>query len=322
MMKARKGVVAHRRGKRGAEYYAYDTWNGRVSVHMKVKYFDLKLLVKNVLQETDLFVENNGWEMKEFCDAIRLSLPSSSTRAATSTYTGGLGGKERGTTDTNTKAAPQVDLLDDKPLIPVEAQPLLPPTAYQHDQYAQEPATILEAATTTSEIYIFSFGAIVFWNFHDKESEEAWMKKYIFGVNLRLNNQVEDYDDDDDDAIGEAIHEDAIENAYDDMKFTYGPNYQIKHGIVVLLTHEYGEKLALSFALAKSAMLSIFEWRLDQAIERNSDIPERLVKYGRLGRTRKEISKEIGRIFLVKSGINLEHSILDTPDEFWEGKCQ
>ena len=100
--------------------------------------------------------------------------------------------------------------------------------------------------------------------------------------------------------------------------FVYDTNFCLHRDIVQLITKEYGEKLAVSFAMAKSANLSIFEWRLDQVIERNSHIPEQLATNGHINMSRKEISKEIGRIFLVKSGINLENNILDTPEEFWE----
>ena len=81
-----------------------------------------------------------------------------------------------------------------------------------------------------------------------------------------------------------------------------------------------GEKLAVSFAVAKSANLSIYEWRLEQAVQRNSHIPEELAKSGELHLSRKEINVEIGRLYLLNNAINLETTMLDTPEEFWEGE--
>jgi len=89
--------------------------------------------------------------------------------------------------------------------------------------------------------------------------------------------------------------------------------------VIQLSTRDSAEKLAVSFAFAKSALLSIFEWRLEKTIERNSHIPEELAKTGHINLSRAEISKEIGRIYLVKHGIHLDNSLLDTPEEFWEG---
>lgn len=150
------------------------------------------------------------------------------------------------------------------------------------------------------------------------------MKKYIFAYHEEEEQQQEgegqESEDDENNAIGDENHVDAIESANDEISFMYGTNYLIKSDVVTLQTREYGEKMALSFALAKSAMLSIFEWSLNQVIERNSSIPEQMVKYGRIPMNSKELSKEIGRIYLVKSGIHLENNVLDTPEEFWEGK--
>ena len=81
-----------------------------------------------------------------------------------------------------------------------------------------------------------------------------------------------------------------------------------------------GEKLAVSFAVAKSANLSIYEWRLEQAVQRNSHIPEDLAKSGELHLNRREINVEIGKLYLLNNAINLETNMLDTPEEFWEGQ--
>ena len=58
-IKARKKLGSYRRNRRGGDYY--DTWKGRVSVHIEVQEFDLKLLEKNVIAKSDL-VSDKGWE--------------------------------------------------------------------------------------------------------------------------------------------------------------------------------------------------------------------------------------------------------------------
>lgn len=75
----------------------------------------------------------------------------------------------------------------------------------------------------------------------------------------------------------------------------------------------------MSFAVAKSANLSIYEWRLEQAVQRNAHIPEDLAKTGELNLNRREINVEVGRLYLLNNAINLETTMLDTPEEFWEG---
>ena len=153
------------------------------------------------------------------------------------------------------------------------------------------------------EVFVFSFGAVVFWNFVNAKQEEEWMETYLL---CRLN------------VCGVLHNVAAAENASDEIAFVYGDESSFKMDVVALFTRESGEKLAVSFALAKSSLLSIYEWRLQRTIERNSHIPEELAKNGSIHMTREEISKEIGQIFLVKHGINLDSSLVDTPEEFWE----
>jgi uncharacterized Rmd1/YagE family protein len=43
-----------------------------------------------------------------------------------------------------------------------------------------------------------------------------------------------------------------------------------------------------------------------KTIDRNSHIPEEMVKNGRLHMTRQDISREVGRMLQVKHGINLD----------------
>jgi uncharacterized Rmd1/YagE family protein len=47
-------------------------------------------------------------------------------------------------------------------------------------------------------------------------------------------------------------------------------------------------------------------------------IPLQLSTTGKIKLTKKEISKKIGELFLVKTKINLHYDLLDTPEFFWE----
>ena len=53
-------------------------------------------------------------------------------------------------------------------------------------------------------------------------------------------------------------------------------------------------------------------------MERNSDIPEQLAKAEMISMKKMDISKEIGRIFLVMHQVNLDSNLQDTPEEFWD----
>ena len=149
------------------------------------------------------------------------------------------------------------------------------------------------------EVFVFGFGAVVFWNFKDKDAEKQWMEQHLFPHKevLGLKHNVE-----------------SIESACDEMGFCYGEKFGWYRDVVQLRTRDAGEKLAVSFAFAKSANLSIYEWRLEQAIQRNAHIPEDLAEHGQLHLNRREINVEIGRLYLLNNAINLETNMLDTPE--------
>jgi len=160
-----------------------------------------------------------------------------------------------------------------------------------------------EIHASMEEVFVFGFGAVVFWNFKDIEAEKQWMEQYLFPLTevLGLKHNVE-----------------SIESACDEMGFCYSEKFSWHRDVVQLHTRDAGEKMAVSFAFAKSANLSIYEWRLEQAIVRNAHIPEDLAEHGELHLNRREINVEIGRLYLLNNAINLETNMLDTPEEFWD----
>ena len=149
------------------------------------------------------------------------------------------------------------------------------------------------------EVFVFGFGAVVFWNFKDKDAEKQWMEQH-----LSPHKEV----------MGLKHNVESIESACDEMGFCYGDKFGWHRDVVQLRTRDAGEKLAVSFAFAKSANLSIYEWRLEQAIQRNAHIPEDLAEHGQLHLNRREINVEIGRLYLLNNAINLETNMLDTPE--------
>jgi len=147
------------------------------------------------------------------------------------------------------------------------------------------------------EVFVFSFGAVVFWNFKNEETEKLWMEKNLYYKEV----------------VGLKHNAESIDSACDELGFCYSDTFRWHRDVVELQTRDAGEKLAVSFAVAKSANLSILEWRMQSAIVRNAHIPEDLAKYGSLHLSRREINVEVGRLYLLNNAINLETNLLDTP---------
>jgi uncharacterized Rmd1/YagE family protein len=108
-----------------------------------------------------------------------------------------------------------------------------------------------EIHASMPEVFVFGFGAIVFWNFTDENSEKEWITNHISPHT---------------DALGLKHNIESIGTACDEMGFCYGDSFRWRRDVVQLHTKDAGEKMAVSFAFAKSANLSIYEWRLEQAV--------------------------------------------------------
>jgi uncharacterized Rmd1/YagE family protein len=104
----------------------------------------------------------------------------------------------------------------------------------------------------------------------------------------------------------------------DDFTFTYGENMKIEEDEILLQNKSSHTKLAISYGLAQSVKLTIFEEAIHKTIAYSQQIPTGLAKHGKISLSRKEISKKMGEIFLERSFVNLHTEILDTPEFFWE----
>jgi len=157
-----------------------------------------------------------------------------------------------------------------------------------------------EGDASMPEVFVFGWGAVVFWNFKGEETEKQWLEQHLFPHK---------------EVLGLKHNAESIGSACDEMGFCYGDTFKWHRDVVQLQTRDAGEKLAVSFAVAKSANLSIYEWRMGQAIQRNSHIPEDLAKHGQLRLSRREVNVEVGRLYLLNNAINLETNMVDTPEE-------
>jgi uncharacterized Rmd1/YagE family protein len=84
----------------------------------------------------------------------------------------------------------------------------------------------------------------------------------------------------------------------EDMDFTYGDVSSIFNDAITLSSNRASEKLAISFAMAQSAKLDVFEERVDETIQQTKHIPQNLATTGSIQYSQKDISKLIGRLFI------------------------
>eukprot|EP00919_Chromeraceae_sp_WS-2016_P007313 GHVR01017218.1.p1 GENE.GHVR01017218.1~~GHVR01017218.1.p1 ORF type:complete len:315 (+),score=59.12 GHVR01017218.1:33-977(+) len=114
----------------------------------------------------------------------------------------------------------------------------------------------------------------------------------------------------------------APEIEQDDMKYTHcskvGPKHMVRKDVMHLCTTETAERLAFSYGFSQSVKLSVFETLVDRTIENTKEIPESLLRSGKVNLSRQHISKKIGQLFIQRCYVNLHTDILDTPEIFWD----
>ncbi|KAL6757794.1 hypothetical protein V8C86DRAFT_2613487 [Haematococcus lacustris] len=76
-------------------------------------------------------------------------------------------------------------------------------------------------------------------------------------------------------------------------------------------------KLAISYALAQSTKLSVYEKCVVDIVLETKNLPEGLAQNGSVDISSTEIAKLIGKVFLQKSAVNLLSSCLDVPEFLW-----
>jgi uncharacterized Rmd1/YagE family protein len=142
--------------------------------------------------------------------------------------------------------------------------------------------------------FFFSYGVVVFWGMN--EEEEFVLKEKIRVVESEpiLSPEIDVYD------------------------YSLGENWKIQRDEIVLTNDEVLTMLAVSYGLAQSIKLALFERRIDKTIQKTKHLPEDLAKKGKISLSRKEISQKIGELFIDRSSVNLHSDVLDEPEFFWE----
>lgn len=144
------------------------------------------------------------------------------------------------------------------------------------------------------DAFFFAYGVTIFWGFEPGEEKEI----------LHLIKGFEK---------GRFPH-----SEYDEFCFEYGKAMNIYEDLISLPDREVFTKLAISYALAQSAKLTIFEQRILKTVEQSQQIPLELSTRGKISLSRRQTAKKMGEIFIERNFINLQGEILDVPEFFWD----
>ena len=183
-----------------------------------------------------------------------------------------------------------------------------------HSDGSHSPTTIQQLSSTAlsfAELYIFSYGIAVFWNFTLGQEKDilADMTFYSSSVPplqaLVMNPQ------------------NPADFETEDFHFQYDPlipRPRVFNDMITLRSGDHMLKLTISHAIAQSVKLSTFEQQMTDQMGEAQHIPRRLALTGKLGLTRKQVVRILGAMYRSRVEVNLSSNVLDTPSFFWESE--
>ena len=156
------------------------------------------------------------------------------------------------------------------------------------------PNRVAPDATAFAEMFVYSYGVVVFWNFTERQEKDilADMTFSQHETGISLVNRPQDEDD----------------FEMEELHFEYSPLIErprVFNDMITLRSGDHMIKLAMSHAIAQSTKLSFFEEKMSQTMLDAQHVPKHLALTGQLGMDRKEIVKILGRLFKSRVDVNL-----------------
>jgi uncharacterized Rmd1/YagE family protein len=154
----------------------------------------------------------------------------------------------------------------------------------------------------TQDIFYFAYGCVVFWGLSKREEKAAMAELAAFTIDPVSSTQ--------------------LDTSYDTLEYVFdrkaNPQRPIRFDRMRLRSLQLAEKLALSYAMAQSSKLFVFESNVLDSVERTRYLPKELAMSGRIDSSKKALNQRIGELFVEQTEVNLFSSILDTPDFLWD----
>ncbi|KAE8340903.1 hypothetical protein BDV24DRAFT_133120 [Aspergillus arachidicola] len=185
--------------------------------------------------------------------------------------------------------------------------------AYEHHSQAPvgppEPTRLLY---NVAEMFVFSYGVVVFWNFTDRQEKDlladlAFATSSVTGTPIPLATM--------------PLQEEDFET--EEFHFEYSTEIsrpRVYNDMITLRSGDHMIKLAISHGIAQSTKLCFFEEVMARQMAEAKDVPRRLAMTGKLGMKREEVFRILGSLFKSRVEVNLSSNMLDVPNFFWESE--
>ncbi|KAI9682914.1 MAG: hypothetical protein M1829_006350 [Trizodia sp. TS-e1964] len=192
-----------------------------------------------------------------------------------------------------------------------EAQHEYPSSIRNAEQpHSESLADVAPDAYAFAEMFVFSYGVAVFWNFTERQEKDILadltFSESDMGFSLVSRPQKEE------------------EFEMEEFHFEYRPHMprpRVFNDMITLLRPgDHMIKLTISHAIAQSTKLSFFEERMARTMLEAQYVPRSLALTGSLGMKREDVVKILGWLFVSRVDVNLSSNMLDVPTFFWDSE--
>ncbi|PGH11607.1 hypothetical protein AJ79_04747 [Helicocarpus griseus UAMH5409] len=174
-------------------------------------------------------------------------------------------------------------------------------------------ARIPPNALTFAEMFIFSYGVVVFWNFTEREEKDV-LADLAFASTERGGGAPIPL-------ATAPLPEEDFET--EEFHFEYSAQIsrpRVYNDMITLRSGDHMIKLSISHGIAQSTKLSFFEEAMARQMAEAKDVPRRLALTGHLGMKREEVFRILGKLFRSRVEVNLSSNMLDVPTFFWDSE--
>ncbi|KAL4952050.1 hypothetical protein BDW69DRAFT_168591 [Aspergillus filifer] len=163
-----------------------------------------------------------------------------------------------------------------------------------------------------AEMFVFSYGVVVFWNFTAKQEKDI-LADLAFATSSATGSPIT--------LATLPLQEEDFET--EEFHFEYSTEIsrpRVYNDMITLRSGDHMIKLSISHGIAQSTKLCFFEEVMARQMAEAKDVPRRLAMTGKLGLKREEVFRILGKLFKSRVEVNLSSNVLDVPNFFWESE--
>lgn len=150
---------------------------------------------------------------------------------------------------------------------------------------------------SVAEMFVFSYGVVVFWNFTAKQERDI-LADLAFATSSATGTPIP--------LATLPLQEEDFET--EEFHFEYSTEIsrpRVYNDMITLRSGDHMIKLSISHGIAQSTKLCFFEEVMARQMTEAKDVPRRLAMTGKLGLKREEVFRILGKLFKSRVEVNL-----------------